>query len=188
MDGSDVSETLIAALDGDQAAWRRLVEAHNGLLWWIARSYGLDTDAAADLVQTMWLAVLKHGRSIQHPERFTAWLSTAARREALLRSKSRNRTIPRAEFDDRSDDTATVAGESLMDAEDLGAALAAFRQLDHGCQTLLRLVCAVPALSYTEVAARIGKTPGYIGPTRARCLERLRALMWPPHDMVPSNA
>lgn len=187
MEGSDVAGTLVAALDGDQLAWRRLVDEHNGLLWWIARSYGLDNDAAADLVQTMWLLVLRRGRSIQKPERFAAWLSTAARREALARSKSRARTIPRAEFDDRSDDTAASIGEALIDADDLGEALSAFRQLDDACQNLLRLVCAVPPLSYAEIAARIGKSPGYIGPTRARCLERLRSMMSPLLGPVATN-
>ena len=64
--------------------------------------------------------------------------------------------------------------EGLLGLELVGEVLAAFRRLSERCRVLLRLVCADPPLSYAEVGARLGKSTGYVGPTRARCLASLR--------------
>ena len=50
----------------------------------------------------------------------------------------------------------------------------AFREIEERCQALLRLVCAPEPPSYEEVAAALGIPVGAIGPTRARCLDKLR--------------
>ncbi len=50
----------------------------------------------------------------------------------------------------------------------------AFREIEERCQTLLRLVCAPEPPSYEEVSAALEIPIGAIGPTRARCLEKLR--------------
>jgi len=60
-------------------------------------------------------------------------------------------------------------------AEELDAALrAAFAQVPERCQQLLVLLIQTPPISYAEIAARLGMRIGAIGPTRARCLDRLR--------------
>jgi hypothetical protein len=47
--------------------------------------------------------------------------------------------------------------------------------LDERCRRLLTLLFYRPdPPPYAEVAARLGATPGSIGPTRARCLQKLR--------------
>ena len=45
------------------------------------------------------------------------------------------------------------------------------------CQQLLRMLVADPAPSYQEVGEALDMPIGSIGPTRARCLERLRAAL-----------
>jgi DNA-directed RNA polymerase specialized sigma24 family protein len=52
----------------------------------------------------------------------------------------------------------------------------AFAALPPRCQQLLRVLIADPVLSYQEVAASLQMPIGSIGPTRARCLSRLRRL------------
>ena len=42
---------------------------------------------------------------------------------------------------------------------------------------LLALLVASPPLSYEEIGARLGMPVGSIGPTRGRCLKKLRDLM-----------
>jgi len=46
-------------------------------------------------------------------------------------------------------------------------------------QRLLELLMADPPSSYTEISDELGIPVGSIGPTRGRCLARLRALLQP---------
>jgi DNA-directed RNA polymerase specialized sigma24 family protein len=52
----------------------------------------------------------------------------------------------------------------------------AFAALPPSCQRLLRVLMADPPPSYQEAAAALGMPIGSIGPTRGRCLDRLRRL------------
>jgi DNA-directed RNA polymerase specialized sigma24 family protein len=53
----------------------------------------------------------------------------------------------------------------------------AVRQLSPRCQELIRIVAFVPRPDYQAVAAELGMPIGSIGPTRGRCLAKLRALL-----------
>jgi DNA-directed RNA polymerase specialized sigma24 family protein len=62
----------------------------------------------------------------------------------------------------------------LLIRERDAALWAAFHEIEARCQALLRLVCAPEPPSYEEVAAALEMPVGAIGPTRARCLDKLR--------------
>ena len=51
---------------------------------------------------------------------------------------------------------------------------AAFGRLPLRDQRLLSLLMADPPVSYAEISARLGIPVGSIGPSRGRCLDRLR--------------
>lgn len=171
-------ELLDAALAGDRQAWNRIVDEYSRLLWWIARSHRLDEATAADVVQTVWLQLIRFGGRIQNPDRLSAWLAAVARRESLRRATGRD--IPSPSLGERADNTAVTPEERVVDEDTLGIVLAAFEQLSHDDQRLLRLVCDVPPKSYDEIAVLLGRSTGYIGPSRQRALNRLRSLI---HEM-----
>ena len=50
----------------------------------------------------------------------------------------------------------------------------AFSRLSPCCQRLLTLLIDEPSMPDTEISARLGIPAGSIGPTRSRCLEKLR--------------
>lgn len=168
---------LQAALDGDRTAWEEIVREHTNLLWWIARSYRLDDATSADVVQTVWMQLVRYGHAITNPDRLVSWLATTARREALRRSRSATRTVPVDTTSEHEDRTVPAADERLIDEELTSSALVAFRQLGPECQRLLTLLCTEPAKSYQEIAVLLDRKPGSIGPTRQRCLAKLRTLM-----------
>ena len=65
--------------------------------------------------------------------------------------------------------------EQELLADELHTALQqAFRELPPSYQQLLALLIHDPPLSYAEISARLGIPIGTIGPTRQRCLEKLR--------------
>jgi DNA-directed RNA polymerase specialized sigma24 family protein len=63
--------------------------------------------------------------------------------------------------------------ETELLARERSAALrGALARIGERCQALLRMLAAVS--SYEEIGAALGMPVGAIGPTRARCLEKLR--------------
>lgn len=176
VDGTN-GELLAAAVAGDQRAWDALLQRHTSLLWSVARSYRLAAPDAADVVQTTWLRLLEHLDKIADPERLAGWLATTARRECihLMRRTDRHAESP-ADLPNLPDDGPEPDAILFRDERDaeLWRALA---KLDEFCQRLLRVLMADPPPAYTDVAALLGIKIGSIGPTRARCLAKLRGLM-----------
>jgi len=181
VDGSN-RELLAAAAAGDQAAWDALVERHTSLLWSIARSYRLGNADAADVVQTTWLRLVEHLDKVADPERIPGWLATTARRECIhLMRRTDRRAESSAELPDFPDDGPALDAALLRDERDaeLWRALA---RLDELCQRLLRVLMADPPPAYADVAVALGMKVGSIGPTRGRCLDKLRALVQSPEQ------
>jgi RNA polymerase sigma factor (sigma-70 family) len=163
-----------AAGAGDEAAWAAIVDRFSGLVWATARSHRLSPADAADVAQTTWLRLVEHLDRINDPERLGAWLATTARRESLRLIRLGGREMPTDE--DRMFDS--PSGESvdtrLLTEERDTALHRAFRTIGERCQALLRLLAAIEPPSYEEIGAALGMPIGAIGPTRARCLEKLR--------------
>jgi hypothetical protein len=65
----------------------------------------------------------------------------------------------------------------VLAAEEQRALWAALRTLDPRCQALLRIVAFVPRPDYDLVAERLGMRRGSVGPTRLRCLDKLRVAL-----------
>ena len=186
MSPDDTGLLVRGAAGGDEVAWRGLVARFSNLVWAVARAHRLANADAADVYQTTWLRLAEHIGRIEHPDRVGAWLATAARRECLQSLRSAAKTTPTDDMD-RLDITPAVGNpteEAVLAAEtereDAARAAAmwrAFERLSGRCRELLRILMASPPPSYAEVAAALGLPLGSIGPTRARCLQRLREEM-----------
>ena len=141
---------------------------------------GLNKDADAhDAVQMTWLRLVENLDRISDPERLAAWLATTARRECLqlLRKARRNRIDAGANaLDDVADAGAPIDADLLLDERDR-ALWRAVASVSERCQRLLRVLMASPPPAYKEVAAALGMSIGTIGPTRQRCLDRLRQVV-----------
>ena len=181
VDGSN-AELLAAAAAGDQGAWDALVQRHTGLLWSIVRSYRLGNADAADVVQTTWLRLVEHMDKIADPERVAGWLATTARRECIhLMRRTDRHAESSAELPDLQDD-GPAPDEALLRDERDAELWRALARLDELCQRLLRVLMADPPPAYADVAAALGMKVGSIGPTRGRCLDKLRALAQSPEQ------
>jgi RNA polymerase sigma factor (sigma-70 family) len=171
------AELIRRAGDGDQDAWDALVGRHAALVWAVARSHRLGDADASDVSQTTWLRLVEHLGRLRDPERVGAWLASTARHECLRVLRAAGRQVPTADeaFEQvAGDDPPPEAG--LVRDETDRALWAAFERLPERCRRLLRVLVADPAPSYDEVSAALDMPIGSIGPTRQRCLERLRKL------------
>jgi RNA polymerase sigma factor (sigma-70 family) len=167
-------DLLVLATKGERSAWDALVDRFGQMVWSVARGYRLDEATAKDVTQTVWLKLIENIDSIKDPERLPGWLATTARREALRVARARERDVP-TDFEFDVEDPAPSLDEMLIDEEEGRFAVQAFKTLDDACRELLRLMTIDPPLSYEELSELTGKPIGSLGPTRARCLEKLRS-------------
>jgi RNA polymerase sigma factor (sigma-70 family) len=173
-----VGACLVRARDGDTAALGEIVRELNPLLWHVARGEGLTAEESADVVQTSWLELLRRLHEIRSPQALTSWLVTATRREAW-----RVRKLTRRQASDGAAQLESVAdpdpgpGERLLTDERDRVLWQQVQRLPGRCRELLRIVAQVSRPDYAAVAEALGMPVGSIGPTRGRCLAKLRELL-----------
>ncbi|MCA1657177.1 MAG: sigma-70 family RNA polymerase sigma factor [Actinobacteria bacterium] len=175
-DGRGDGELVEAARKGDSSAWDVLVTRHSGRLWAVARAHRLGTADAEDVFQVTWLRLVTHLDTIRDPDRVGAWLATTARHECLRLLRRAGRAVPSGDTDDleQPDPKAPSVDARMLAGERDVALLAALDLLPERCRRLLRVLMADPGPTYEEVSAALGMPVGSIGPTRQRCLSRLR--------------
>src|SRR6185312_5551554 len=173
-----VAADLVArARNGDKQAWDALVERYAPLIWSICRRHGLGDADAEDVGQNVWLKLVSQLGTIRVPAALPGWLATTTRRECgrLVRAAPRARETGQADGTQAiADDHAPAAEEELLAAERHAALREALTHLPPCCRQLIALLAQDPAPSYAQVSARLGIPAGSIGPSRARCLDKLR--------------
>jgi RNA polymerase sigma factor (sigma-70 family) len=160
---------------GDEAALDELVRMMSPVLWHVVRATGLDREAAEDVVQNTWLTLVRSADSVRDPQAITRWLCTSARREAWRVSKAATRIRPVEDevLDARMPVASSPEAEVVTDDEKAHL-WRALGRLPERCQKLLRIVAWEPRPDYSSVAEGLGMPIGSIGPTRRRCLDKLR--------------
>lgn len=175
----DVEALVEAAAAGDARAWSSLVSRFSGLVWSIARSTGLDSSDAADVSQTTWLRLAEHLHNLHDASKIGAWLATTARRESIRVAKLGVREVlidPWAALDTRVNGDADPDAGLIARARDI-TVQEALGLLPERNRALLLALSEDPPMSYEEISRIFGIPIGSIGPTRARCLAKLRALL-----------
>jgi len=173
--GSD-GELVDRARGGDASAWELLVDRLGPRVLAVARAHRLGWADAQDACQVTWLRLLTHLDSIREPERVAAWLASTCRHECLRLLKRTGRQVPsgdKSEFD-APDPLAPPPEARLLATERQRAVWEALANLPPHCQRLLRLFMTDPPPTYEEVTAALDMPQGSIGPTRRRCMEKMR--------------
>jgi len=164
--------------EGDSRAMDELVRLMTPVLWHVVRAYGLDSALAEDVVQTTWLTLVRRHESILEPRAVSGWLTMCARREAWRVGKQHRRADaveaenlePHLPVHESAEQTAAQDDESRRLWKTVG-------RLDDRCQRLLRVVAFDERPDYARIAKDLAMPVGSIGPTRQRCLGKLRALL-----------
>jgi RNA polymerase sigma factor (sigma-70 family) len=178
LDDDDLRRLVSAAALGSEQAWSDLVDGLAGLVWSVARGLGLYGSDAADVSQTVWLKFVENIAKLREPERAPAWLATTTRHECLRVLRRSGRTLAMADPPEDADTSpADDAERALLAAEDSERLWHALGRLSPPCQRLLRLLATDPPLSYDDVSSMLGMPKGSIGPTRMRCIDRLRTVI-----------
>jgi RNA polymerase sigma factor (sigma-70 family) len=166
------------AREGESRAMDELVRLMTPPLWHVVRAYGLDHALAQDVVQTTWLTLVRRHETILDPQAVSGWLTMCARREAWRVGKQHRRADateaeslePHLPVHESAEQTAATDDESRR----LWTSVAT---LNERCQRLLRIVAFEDRPDYARIAQDLAMPIGSIGPTRQRCLAKLRAAL-----------
>lgn len=189
--GDDLAQLVAAALDGSDAAWRALVERLERVVWKAVNMMTFDAEIRDDAFAATWLRLAERLDTIREPQKLPGWLATTAANEVrqILRQRSR---LP-VGLPDSSPEAAggglgtlleTLPGDDgdhaadVIDAEEAAVLRTAFGRLDDTCREIIAvLVLTDPPVSYDQASELLGRPIGSLGPTRQRCLDKMRKLL-----------
>lgn len=171
-DDPSVVTLVTRARGNDPEAWNELIERYAPLVWAICVRYRLSSHDTEDVSQSIWLLLAEHLGKLREPAALPGWLATTTRNECLRVLRLAGRFDLPGQLPDDAQDPGIE--EEIMIAERNAALRAAFDALPVPCQRLLALLITDPPVSYADISAELGIAVGSIGPSRARCLERVR--------------
>jgi RNA polymerase sigma factor (sigma-70 family) len=161
--------------DGDEASMADLVSLLTPILWHTVRAQRLDREAAEDVVQSTWLALVRGADAIVDPQAVLQWLIITAKRESWRVAKRADRVdVKDFEDDDVVAPPRELPDELVLRGDSDNLLWRHISQLSERCQALLRVIAFADRPDYAAVAKSLGMPIGSIGPTRGRCLAKLR--------------
>jgi RNA polymerase sigma factor (sigma-70 family) len=173
-----IADLLSAVRDGSDEALGQFVTELSPMLWQVARACGLSSPEAEDVVQTAWLRLLSHLADIREARALIPWLVVTTRREAWRMRAAARRQLPAdGDWFTALPDAGPGSEDQVIVDDQRRVLWAAIGRLSPRCQELLRIVAFVPRPDYDAVAAELGIPRGSVGPTRGRCLAKLRVLL-----------
>ncbi|CAN5367516.1 sigma-70 family RNA polymerase sigma factor [soil metagenome] len=178
-------EELVAACRrGDESAWEEITYKYQKLLYSIPRRAGLGQDLAGDVLQDVFTTLFIKLDQLEKPEFLRAWLITTTRHKTIHLITRETRGRPRSIDDDENDpafeiiDTAPLADDVLIRLERQEKIETAFTKIEERCRRLLMMLYLDDEkIPYSEIVDLLDIPLGSIGPTRARCLQKLLKLI-----------
>src|SRR5215467_10656777 len=169
--GSSDRDLIESCLRGEQTGWAQLLAKYERLIYSVARALCSDHEDCSDIFQNVCLALYQNLDRLRSDQIIPAWLMTVTRRQAYMLIRARK---PHVQMEENE-----LVAETNLDviAKEFEIELALGR-LDERCQRLIRfLYFDSIEPSYAEIAANLGMLVPSIGPTRARCLDKLRKVI-----------
>ena len=170
------NELIQRCLGGDQDAWKDLISQYQRLVYSIANQFCPQPEDASDIFQQVWLALYQHLSELRNVQALPAWLITVTRRQAyaVIQAKHGSEQLDEEQLEKGPADMESPVSQIKREH----AIERALEQLSDRCRSLIDLLYfSTDEPSYVEIAKQMEMPVASIGPTRARCLERLRKLL-----------
>jgi RNA polymerase sigma factor (sigma-70 family) len=174
-------DLIAACLEaGNGQAWEALIFRYQRLIYSIPLRYGFSQPDAADVFQAVCVLLLENLARLRNRQRLGAWLVITTRRECWRLARQGRQTLGGLEtpaIEKLLTDDSQV-DEDLVDLEGQTVLRTALDCLEPRCQQLLTLLFYTdPRPPYDDIVKTLALPPGSIGPTRARCLEKLTRIL-----------
>ena len=164
---------------GDDGAWETMIDRYQRWVYFVPRRYGLSEADAADIVQGTFITMMNSIKSFHEESNVKAWLGTVAKRQTWVHLKKQDRESVHQEED--VGDSLLLMGRAERPHNALDTAdwlYDALQRMDEKCRKLILVLYFEPEkMQYEEIAERFGMRVGSIGPTRARCLKKLKSFL-----------
>lgn len=172
------SELVALCLKGDSQAWEALIVRYRRLIYSIPVRFSFSSADASDVFQAVCLKLIEHLHDLKDESKVSAWLITTTTRQCIhLKSLRYRETGTDDEMEEPPDPAETVEVVQIQ-TEQQNRVREAVDQLPGRCRELVEMLYFDPrALSYEEISQSMGIPVSSIGPTRARCLDKLRTLL-----------
>ncbi len=169
------AQLVEACLEGDSDAWDEVVDRFGRLVYSIPRRYGLSDADADDVFQTAFAILYERLGQLRDPSRLSAWLIRTTHRECYRVGKRSGRYV---DLDRVIENVAEPRDDDLETRETRHLVRQALRQLGGRCESLLTALFLAPGQPrYDTIAEQLGMKIGSIGPTRARCFEKMEKIL-----------
>jgi RNA polymerase sigma factor (sigma-70 family) len=171
-------ELVAMCLKGDAQAWETLIVRYRRLIYSVPVRFGFTSADAADVFQSVCLKLLEHLHEVKDESKVSSWLITTTTRQCIhVRALKHRESASDEEFEEPPD-----PGENLEDirimTEQQQTVRQAVDQLTERCRSLIEMLYFDQrSLSYDEISRTTGMPVSSIGPTRARCLDKLRTIL-----------
>ena len=177
MDEATDTELLTRCRAGDEEAWRVLVARYGPLILSVPRRYGLRAAPSDDVFAEVCLALVRALPKLRDPQALPKWLIRTATR-ATWEAARKARLKPPSDLPALTGAAPPDEFVELLEEEQL--VRDALARISERCRELLTLLYfRAPTPSYDEVADAMGMPRGSLGPTRGRCLDKLRRELEP---------
>lgn len=164
-----------ACLNGSQRAWDSLVEQYSRLVYSIPRRYQLSDADSDDVFQAVFLQLYRQLAALRDQTRLSSWLITTTHRECWRVSR---REHPLNDLDPAWSDRDAPDPQATAAWEEQHLVRQALTELGGRCEQLLTALFLDPEHpDYEEIARRLSIAVGSIGPSRARCFEKLERIL-----------
>jgi RNA polymerase sigma factor (sigma-70 family) len=166
------ADLVDGCLKGDQQSWESLIRKYQNLIYSVPINYRFSVQDAADVFQSVCVILLKNLKTLRSVETLSAWIYVTTRRQCWKMAKKTRMEVELVDFEQQAEEP--VAEKLVLQRQVRGG----LSQLSEKCRDLLKaLYYSDPPLSYEEITRDLGIPYGSIGPTRARCLERLQKVL-----------
>ena len=178
-------ELVEECLNGEAGAWEALVFRYQRLIYSIPVKLGFSQDDAADVFQSICLKLVEKLETLRDHNKLGSWLITATTRECWRKSTLSRREVlgPLPGGDPHEDDLSSLTAELLpieaqVILEQQQLIREAIAQLPERCRRLITMLFyEKDDLSYADIARLMKMPVASVGPTRARCLQKLKKLL-----------
>lgn len=173
--GLSDSELVALCLSGEAGAWEALIRKYRRLIFSIPVRFSLSSADASDVFQSVCVKLIENLHKLKDESKISAWLITTTTRQCIHLQAQRRRNVSQDEQADEPLDPHQSIESTSIDLERQQAVRESVESLQDRCRRLLQMLYFDPAdPSYEEISRALGLPVSSIGPTRARCLDKLR--------------
>jgi RNA polymerase sigma factor (sigma-70 family) len=176
MRGSSLEEHVEDLRAGQPAAWQQFMKEQGRVILAVGRRVGLDANDREELFQNTCLIAYRSIEQLRDASRLSSWVYSIAYRTGIeLARKRKQLGGPDDPELERLASTEPSPEQILERIETSRNVRQSLDKIGDTCRDLLDLLYLHPEEpSYEEISRRLSMPIGSIGPTRARCLEKLR--------------